>query len=263
MEGGRGFFRVDIYEGRSIIYLPATKAYVMMQKRRSHFIYQDESGVVGTTGKFLVGLLFVKDRKPLYEIIKMAREKYNYWKEFHFTEIFYFSSKRSRIACEILDKILREHIYFRALAVSNEKLELKYFAKDINHTQSLTKKQSKLAKSKGMYRAYNFFTKELLLENSSILNEAVVYLDKKVRMRDDNICEYLKREINLNTKRNAIKVVEPKDSKKDDLIGVADLILGAINYKLKQGKNPMKLAVVKTVQQYIGKKIRFREWIFK
>lgn len=66
----------------------------MTQKTRSHFIYQDESGVVGTTGKFLVGLLFVKDRKPLYEIIKTTREKYDYWKEFHFAEIFYFSSKR-------------------------------------------------------------------------------------------------------------------------------------------------------------------------
>jgi hypothetical protein len=49
-----------------------------MQKTRSHFIYQDESGIVGTTGKFVVGLLFVKDRKPLYEIIKRVRQKHNY-----------------------------------------------------------------------------------------------------------------------------------------------------------------------------------------
>lgn len=40
----------------------------MINNMRSHFVYQDESGVVGTTGKFVVGLLFVKDRKPLYEI---------------------------------------------------------------------------------------------------------------------------------------------------------------------------------------------------
>ena len=82
-------------------------------------------------------------------------------------------------------------------------------------------------------------------------------------MRDDNICEYLKREINLSTKRNTIKVVEPRDSKKDDLIGIADLVLGAINYDLKKGKNPMKLAVVGVVKRYIGKKIRFRDWVFK
>lgn len=172
------------------------------QKIRSHFIYQDESGVVGTTGKFVVGLLFVKDGKPLYEIIKKVREKHNYWKEFHFKEIFYFSSKRSRVACEVLNEILREliYFYFRALAVSNEKLELRYFDSDIKNTKDLT-------------------------ENAKILNEAVAYLDKKVRMRDDNICEYLKREINLSTKRNTIKVFEPKDSKKDDLIGVADLVL--------------------------------------
>jgi len=235
----------------------------MAQGTRSHFVYQDESGVVGTTGKFVVGLLFVKDRAPLYEIIKNIREKHNYQREFHFKEIFYFSSKRSRIACEVLDKILREHIYFRALAVSNEKLELRHFDDEIRNTKDLTEKQIKTAKSRGMFRAYNFFTKELLLENASILNNAVVYLDKKARMRDDNICEYLRREINLSTKRNTIKVVEPRDSKKDDLIGIADLVLGAVNYDLKKGPNPMKLAVVKVVKQYIGKKIRLREWVFK
>ena len=235
----------------------------MNKKNRSHFIYQDESGVVGTTGKFIVGLFFVKEREPLYEIIKKIRKKHNYWREFHFKEIFYFSSKRSRVACELLEEILRQHIYFRALAVSNDKLELKYFDDEIKNTKDSTGKQIKTAKARGMFRAYSYFTKELLLENSSILNEAVIYLDKKVRMRTVNIYDYLKREVNLGTKRNAIKTVESRDSKKDDLVGICDLVLGAINYKIKKGPNPMKQAVVKVVEQYIGKKIRFREWVFK
>ena len=235
----------------------------MNSEARSHFIYQDESGVVGTTGHFVVGLLFVKDRQPLYDIIKKVREKHDYWKEFHFKEIHYFSSKRSRVACEVLDLILREHIYFRALFISNEKLELKYFDDGVGNTNKLTVEQVKKAKARGMFSAYNYFTKELLLENAEILTNAVLYLDKKVRLRDDNICDYIKREINLKTQRNAIKVVEPRDSQKDDLIGIADLVLGAINYDLKKGENPMKLAVVKVVKPYIGKKIRFREWVFK
>lgn len=231
--------------------------------KRSHFVYQDESGVVGTTGQFVVGLLFVKERQPLYDIIKKVREKHDYWKEFHFKEIHYFSSKRSRVACEVLDEILREHIYFRALFISNEKLELKYFDEGMRKTENLKEHQIKAAKARGMFRAYNYFTKALLLENAKILTNAVIYLDKKVRLRDDNICEYLKREINLGANRNAIKTVEPRDSQKDDLIGIADLVLGAINYDMKKGPNPMKLAVVKVVKQYMGKKIRFREWVFK
>lgn len=159
--------------------------------------------------------------------------------------------------------ILREHIYFRALFVSNEKLELRYFDKDMASGDGLTVDQAKKAKARGMYRAYNYFTKELLSENVSILTNAVLYLDKKTRLRDDNICDYIKREINLKTGRNAIKVVEPRDSKKDDLIGIADFVLGAINYDLKKGENPMELAVVKVVKPYVGKKIRFREWVFK
>lgn len=151
----------------------------MTPKNRSHFIYQDESGVAGTTGTFIVGLLFVKDRSPIYEKIKKIRDKYNYQKEFHFKEIFYFSSKRSRVACEVLEEVLREHIYFRALAVNNDKLELKYFDNDIGSSQNLTQKQIRTAKARGMFRAYNYFTKALLLENAGILNEAVVYLDKK------------------------------------------------------------------------------------
>lgn len=43
----------------------------MSTEQRSHFIYQDESGVVGTTGHFVVGLLFVKARQPLYDIISL------------------------------------------------------------------------------------------------------------------------------------------------------------------------------------------------
>jgi len=235
----------------------------MINLNRSHFIYQDESGVVGTEGKFVVGLLFVKDRYPIYEIIKKTREKHNYWKEFHFKDINYFSSKRSRVACALLDEVLREHLFFRALSVDNGKLELKFFDKDIAAKNDLPPGQIKQAKARGMFRAYNYFTKELLAENAGILNESIVYLDKKTRMRDDNICDYLKREVNLRTQKNAIRAVEPRDSVKDDLIGVTDLILGAINYGIKKGENPMKLAVTKVVKPYIGKKIRFREWVFK
>lgn len=130
----------------------------MNEGTRSHFIYQDESGVVGTTGHFVVGLLFVKERQPLYDIIKRVREKNDYWKEFHFKEIHYFSSKRSRVACDVLDLILREHIYFRDLFVSNEKLELKYFDDGIVNSGKLTEEQIRKAKARGMYRAYNYFT---------------------------------------------------------------------------------------------------------
>ena len=136
----------------------------MSHETRSHFIYQDESGVVGTTGNFVVGLLFIKDRQSLYDIIKKVREKHNYWKEFHFKEIHYFSSKRSRVACEVLDLILREHIYFRALFVSNEKLELKYFDDGIGNSNKLTEEQVKKAKAHGMFRAYNYFTKNCCLK---------------------------------------------------------------------------------------------------
>jgi len=235
----------------------------MVNPHRSHFIYQDESGVVGTDGKFVVGLLFVKDRSPIYEIIKKIREKYDYWKEFHFKDIHYFSSKRSRVACALLDEVLREHIFFRALSVDNNKLELKFLDKTMAQKDSLSSSQIRQAKARGMFRAYNYFTKELLAENARILNEAIVYLDKKTRMRDDNICDYLKREVNLRTQKNAVRAVEPRDSVKDDLIGITDLILGAINYGIKNGKNPMKLAVTRVVNPYISKKIRFREWVFK
>ena len=83
-----------------------------MNKNRSHFIYKDESGVVGTEGDFVVGLLFVKDRNPIYEIINRIREKHFYYGELHFSQIFPGSSKRARVACEILDLVLRENIFF-------------------------------------------------------------------------------------------------------------------------------------------------------
>ncbi len=149
----------------------------MNVEKRSHFIYQDESGVVGTTGYFVVGLLFVKERQPLYDAIKRIREKHGYWKEFHFKDIHYFSSKRSRVACDVLDLILREHIYFRALFVSNEKLELKYFDDEIANSNQLTEEQIRKAKARGMFRAYNYFT-------LAVVKVVKPYIGKKIRFRE-------------------------------------------------------------------------------
>lgn len=113
-------------------------------------------------------------------------------------------------------------------------------------------------KKKARYTAYNFFTKELLLEN------AIVYSDKKSRAVKDNFIYYVKDSINKNSQppKTIIKHLQAIDSKKDDIMQATDLIIGSINNKVTGSRHPLKQAVRQVTEVEFGKKIRYWDWNF-
>jgi hypothetical protein len=215
--------------------------------KRSCFIYHDESGVVGTSGVFIVGLLFVKDRESLYQKITAIRQRLNFKEEIHFTDV--SNPKANKVCCEVLDAVFKEPIWFRGYVFDNSKIDLSYFG---TH------------KKKARYTAYNFFTKETLRIFTKDEENAVVYSDKKSRAVKDNFIFYVKDSINNNTQppKTIIKHLQAIDSKNDDIMQVTDLIIGSINNKVTDSKHPLKQAVRQVAEVEFGKKIRYWNWNF-
>lgn len=214
---------------------------------RSCFIYHDESGVVGTSGVFIVGLLFVKNRKQLYEKVTEIRHRLRFKEEMHFSDV--SNPKANKVCCEVLNVALKEPIWFRGYVFDNSKIDLSYFG---TH------------KKKARYTAYNFFTKETLRIFTKNEENAVVYSDKKSRAVKDNFIFYVKDSINTNSQpsRTIIKHLQAIDSKKDDIMQVTDLIIGSINNKVTGNRHPLKQAVRQVAEIEFGRKIHYWEWNF-
>jgi len=215
--------------------------------KRGCFIYHDESGVVGTSGVFIVGLLFIKDRVPIYQKITEIRQRLRFKEELHFSDV--SNPKANKVCCEVLTAVLREPIWFRAYVFDNSKIDLSYFG---TH------------KTKARYTAYNFFTKETLRIFTKNEENAVVYSDEKARAVKDNFIFYVKDSINNNCQppRTIIKHLQAINSKQDDIMQVTDLIIGSINNKVTANKHPLKQAIRQVAEAEFEKKICYWEWNF-
>ncbi len=184
------------------------------------FIYQDESGDVGRgQPHFIVGLLMVRAREPLWAAVKRARDRWHYANELHFEKM---SGLRLKVYEAVLDEMAREAANFRfeALAVPRDEVNVNFF-------------------SERRHLAYNYFTKLLLEHRCHEVEDAVMYADAKSRLKEDNFLEYLVVEMNLgvpfrkgDAPRRVLKKVEPLDSKVDDLLQVTDLLTGCVNNRL-------------------------------
>lgn len=220
------------------------------KQQATHIIYQDESGVVGTTGFFLVGLLFVprETRKKLYCEIGNLRRKYNFYSQMHFKDLQKKSSLRASLFSEVIGTAFQEDLQFRAYYIDNNELNLDFFG------------QTK-------YKAYNYLTKELLKNRHRYIGNirnAVMYLERRSRAKGDNITDYIKREVNLSigNQYQIIKKVEFMKPEKDDLIQVTDLVLGTIHNRLTGNPSPTKVMVRKSAESVQPGKIRYEKWVF-
>ena len=201
------------------------------------FLYQDESGDVGRgQAHFVVGLLMVHKREPLWAAVKRARDRWHYANELHFEKI-------SNLRAKVYEAVLRamadeaEHFRFEALVVPRDAVNVGFFS-DQRHL------------------AYNYFTKLLLEHRSQGVVDAVMFADAKCRLKEDNFLEYLVVEMNLGVPfrkgfvpRRVLKKVEPLDSKSDDLLQVTDLLTGCVNNRLGHPANERKQRVRRKAEQ--------------
>jgi len=189
------------------------------------FIYQDECGEPSKNqDHFLIGLLRVKDRNPLYAAINEVREKNHFVNEIKFQEM---SNLRLKVYLEVLNRVatLKHEFSFSAIAIHRDKLDMARF-------------------SGQKHKAYNFFTHMLLSKRLQNVDNAVVYVDSKTRMKEDNFLSYLETWTNLRAMKQVVKTVEPICSKTDDLIQLTDLFLGCCNTYLGHPNGDRKKLVL-------------------
>src|SRR6266545_2545077 len=131
------------------------------------FLYQDESGDVGRRQiHFIVGLLMVREREPLWAAVRRARDRWHYANELHFEKV---SNLRMKVYEAVLDAMADEapHFRYEALVVPCDAANFGFFS-DRRHL------------------AYNYFTKLLLEHHCQDVENAVMYADAKSRLKEDN-----------------------------------------------------------------------------
>lgn len=201
-----------------------------MKQRSITYIFGDESGDFKTKPYFAIGLVRTVDVVFFEDKIKELRQRF----DFRF-EIKYSSTNRLKIPlCKALIDLFFEFpaIQFRSIVKSNLVYDLSYF------------KGSKLGiPVKDL--AYNRTYREVIENNITEGERVIVYIDKKSRVRADNLLEYLKKQI------PQVKDVQPRDSKDLELLQLADLLTGSIYGDLTGNNHPVKRELISYILGYL------------
>ena len=138
------------------------------------YIFHDDSGRLepGKKGYFCSGLLFTKYPHKAYGVIQEIRRRYSFYDELHFHKI---SEKRAPIYIDvILSTLNTEGFSFYGMLVNNEKA----------NKRILGKKE---------YVGVNRVVRTLMAKSAINIPEhsdAIVFTDKKSRVRQDNFLDY-------------------------------------------------------------------------
>jgi hypothetical protein len=201
---------------------------IIRQPPPFRFIYQDESGDAKSSQEnFVVGLLRVRSRQPIWDAIQGVRQREKFTQELHFSKT---SNKRRHVYTEVLKAVrkVRSEFSFSAIVVKNALIDLDRF-------------------SGKRYLAYNFFTRLLMEHRSQNVREAIFYADEKARIKRDNCFEYLEVAVNMGRSEGTIiKKVESMDSKTDDIMQLTDLLVGCVNNSTGHSTGVRKVFVRRT-----------------
>lgn len=178
------------------------------------FCFLDESGTLDpkTQPYFTVGMIKCSQPYYLQQKIRYIREKNNFWWEIKFSDI---NKVKLKTATEILDALFETRsVHFSSYSI-NKKSE--YFKKEFNSDP---------------FVAYEQITKHLLRGNLRKNEVLVVLADNMVTPKRNKFEVNVKNSTNNKFKRLAIAGVCRLDSRANDLLQLADLLIGSINYEL-------------------------------
>jgi len=213
------------------------------------YIFHDDSGNLkpGARGFFCPGLLLSKKPYAAYRIIKNIRNSRNFYDELHFHKI---SEQRAYIYVDVINSILTlEECSFYGMIVNNENA-------------------SRIILGKKEYVGVNRIVKTLMSQCSLHFPhniEAVVFTDKKLRVRQDNFTDYIRNSSRRENFKIRIKEVISIDSKDDDLIQTCDLITGAVRiiFSSLSIESEWRNFVIENVRETLNNDEKVKVWYWE
>lgn len=186
------------------------------------FCFLDESGTLDpkTQPYFTVGMIKCSQPYYLQQKIRYIREKDRFWWEFKFNDL---NKVRLKTSLAVLDALFETRsIHFSSYTIDKKS---EYFKKEFHSDP---------------FVAYEQITKHLLKGNLRKNEILTVLADNVVAPKRNRFEVSIKNSINNKFKRLAIAGVCRIDSRANDLIQLADLIIGSINYELLLKKGIIK-----------------------
>lgn len=174
-------------------------------------LFLDESGDTGfkfrqgSTLVFVIALVVVDDPAPLDRAVERLRQQYNLPQRYEFK----FSETADRLKERFFRGIQDHDFVIRAIVID----------KTMIYSARLREK----------HWFYNYVTKLLLKYDDGLIHEATLVVDKRLPgiVNRRHFDTYLRQE--LNSGRRRLKEIKHRDSARDNLLQVADMVAGAIH----------------------------------
>lgn len=195
------------------------------------FCFLDESGTLDpkTQPYFTVGMIKCSQPYYLQQKIRYIREKNRFWWEIKFGDL---NDIKLKTALEILTALFETRsIHFSSYSIDKAS---EYFKKEFHSDP---------------FVAYEQITKHLLQGNLRKNEVLIVLADNLVTPKRNRFEVNIKNGINNKFKRLAIGGVCRLDSRTNDMLQMADLLIGSINYEL--------LVKNKVIEKYSKSKLEF------
>ncbi len=188
------------------------------KKIKSSFCFMDETGLINSKRDkfFAIGIIKIDRPEKMYNEIRKIRQRFNYKEELKWAKI--DREIRFKIAIKFFEVFLREKAEFSCIILDKDKLDFKK-----HHNNN-------------MYKAYRSFTIALLkIMLGQNPDEIIIILaDDYFSPEGSNLEETIRKFTNDHYKKFVIGGVCQIDSRSNDILQTADLIMGAIVYDLKK-----------------------------
>lgn len=199
-------------------------------KRRTQFVYGDESGDLRSEPYFLLGIVLTYAPHVHSAAIERLRVRHGYVRQFEYKKT---DRLKAGLCKAVIDYFVEEDdLEFQGLLIATADHDLRHFKKAFDDSGR-----------KPDVTAYNYRYKQLIVHNTSLRDDLVVVLDSRARSREDNLPEYLRSEM------DNIRNVQLVDSAKHNLVQVADLLTGSVFGELTNTTHPVKRGLIEHLKQ--------------
>lgn len=220
--------------------------------RITHFIYGDEAGDLTTKPAFVLGVVKVEAeiKEQIERELEAICEVHGFLGEVKSSSTFHVTHS---VRLDFINLFVETAgIDFRCLVTRPTTFDIHRY----------TRNSLGIAKQD---LAYNYLYRQVLQGNCEPSERVIAFLDDKSRSRNDNLFEYLTREI------PNVADAQPRDSRSVRLLQLADVLCGCVYNELTAGSQRMKKAARQYALQRLGiptflgpgTRTKFNVWHFR